>query len=261
MNIVEPPRPSRVVAAQDLSTRDLLAALGAGWRDFITRPIYGLFFAAIFAISGILLTYVLFTRGELAWLIPAAAGFPIIAPFTAVGLYEVSRRREQGLPTSWRTVLGAVKGRGDEQILAMGVILFVAFGFWVIVAHTISAIFLAEAGAGSESLAFLQTADGIAMLAVGSLFGGAMALAFYAITVISLPRLVDRDVDLITAIITSLRVFRQNMVVMLAWALLIALALVAAIATFFIGLLVVLPVLGHATWHLYRRGVEPDLGG
>lgn len=255
MNTTEPPRPVPIVIAQDLSLGDLRTALGAGWRDFLAEPIYGLFFAAIFAVSGIVLTYVFYAHGEFSLLIPAAAGFPILAPFTAVGLYEVSRRKEERSALRWRHVLGAVKGRGDEQILAMGVIIFVAFGFWVIVAHAISAIFLAEAGPGSESLAFLLTSNGIGMLAVGSAFGGVMALAFYAMTVISLPMLVDRDVDLITATITSFKVFRANLPIMLLWATIIAAALFAAIATIFLGLLIVLPVLGHATWHLYRRAV------
>jgi len=255
---LEPSRTALPALARPLEMRDLANALKAGWRDFAAQPVYGLFFAAIFTISGIVLSYFLWTRGEWAWLIPAAAGFPILAPFVAVGLYEVSRRRESGEPSSWSAVLGAVRGRGDEQILSMGVIVFVAFGFWVIVAHAISAIFLAEAGAGSESLSFLVSSDGLAMLAVGSLFGAAMALAFYAITVVSLPMLVDRDVDFMTAIITSLRAFQANTVVLLVWAGLIAAALFVSLALFFVGLLVVLPVLAHATWHLYRRAVEPD---
>ncbi|TRD12673.1 DUF2189 domain-containing protein [Erythrobacter insulae] len=243
------------MVAQDLSLNDLRAALRLGWRDFIAEPVYGLFFGGVFAVSGIVLSYVILTYGEFSLLIPAAAGFPILAPFTAVGLYEVSRRREERSPIGWRNVLGAVKGRGDEQILAMGVIIFVAFGFWVIVAHAISAIFLSNAGAGSESLAFLFTSSGIAMLAVGSVFGGAMALAFYAMTVVSLPMLVDRNVDLITAILASIRVVRTNLFVMFIWAAIIAFALFVAIATVFAGLLIALPVLGHATWHLYRRAI------
>ncbi len=258
MTTLEPSRPAPVVLAPPLRASDLTAALKAGWGDFKAQPQFGLFFAAIFTVSGILLTYLLAMRGEMAWLIPAAAGFPILAPFVAVGLYEVSRRRELGLAPSWRQVLGAVRGRGDEQILSMGVLVFVAFGFWVIVAHAISAIFLAEAGAGSESLAFLLTTQGIAMLVVGSLFGGVMALAFYAVTVISLPLLVDRDIDFLTAIATSLRMFAGNTRILLIWALIIAIALFVTIALAFVGLLVVLPVFGHATWHLYRRAVEPE---
>lgn len=242
--------------ASDLTVNDLRAAMAAGWSDFRAHPIFGLFFGAIYVGAGMFLYFALFVRGEIAWLIPAAAGFPLLAPFVAVGLYEVSRRREAGMPMSWRVVLGALRGRGDEQILSMGVILFVAFGFWLMVAHGIFAIFLAESGIGSESMELFYTGAGIMMLLVGGLVGALMALAFYAITVVSLPMLVDREVDFITAIIVSLATVRSNKGVLLAWAAMIAITLFVAMLPLFLGLLVVLPVLGHATWHLYRRAVS-----
>ncbi|WP_082788404.1 DUF2189 domain-containing protein [Sphingorhabdus sp. M41] len=242
-----------VAVASDLTISDLRGALAAGWRDFRAYPAFGLFFAAIYVSAGIFIYFALFVQGEVAWLVPAAAGFPLLAPFIAVGLYEVSRRREAGIAMSWRAVLGALRGRGDEQILSMGVILFVAFGFWLMVAHGIFAIFLAESGIGSESIALLATGAGLMMLLVGGVVGGLMALAFYAITVVSLPMLVDRNVDFITAIIVSLASVRSNKFVLLVWAIFIATALFVAMLPLFLGLLVVLPVLGHATWHLYRR--------
>lgn len=232
---------------------DLRAALAAGWKDFKVQPAFGLFFAAIFVAGGLALTYFLVARGNFTWLIPAAAGFPLLAPFTAVGLYEVSRRRELGLDMNWPAILGAVRGRGDEQILAMGVIIFVAFGFWVIVAHVVFSIAIVEAGAESETLDFLFTRSGLAMLVVGSAVGGLMALAFFAVTVFSLPMLVDREVDFVTAILTSLAAFRRNLFVLLLWGTLIAGLIFIAMLPAFLGLLVVLPVLGHTTWHLYRR--------
>ena len=250
--------PASIEIARDLAWSDLRAALASGWRDFSARPGYGLFFGAVFAVSGLVLSYLLLERGEVVWLIPAAAGFPLLAPFTAVGLYEVSRRREANLPTSWPAVLGALKGRGDEQIMSMGVILFVAFGFWIIVAHGVFAVFMAEAGAGSESLAFFTTRTGLTMLGVGSAVGAVIALAFYSITLVSLPMLVDRKVDFLTAIITSLRAFKANFAVLLGWAFVIAAALFIAMIPAFLGLLVILPVLGHATWHLYKHAVQPD---
>ena len=246
--------------ARDLVSADLRAALAAGWADFRAAPQFGLFFASIYVGAGLFLYYALFTLGEATWLIPAAAGFPLLAPFTAVGLYEVSRRREAGLPLRWGAVLGALKGRGDDQLLMMGGIVFVAFSFWIILAHGIFAIFLAESGIGSESLALLRTPTGLAMLVVGGAVGGLVALAFYAITVMSLPMLVDRDVDFLTAIIVSLGAVRSNKPALLGWAGFIALTLFAAMLPAFLGLLAVLPVLGHATWHLYRRTVR-DLAG
>lgn len=245
-----------VAVARDLTFADLGAAIAAGWRDFRAFPAFGLFFGGVYVAAGLFLAYALMRWGEVAWLVPAAAGFPLLAPFVAVGLYEVSRRRESGEAMSWRAVLGALGGRGDEQIVSMGVIVFVAFSFWLIVAHSIFAIFMAESGVGSESLALFATQAGMLMLLVGSAVGGVMALAFYAITVISLPMLVHREVDFLTAIIVSLATVRSNRAVMLGWALAIAVLLFLALVPLFLGLLVALPVLGHATWHLYRRAVR-----
>ncbi|QZH74417.1 MAG: DUF2189 domain-containing protein [Erythrobacter sp.] len=248
--------PVRFAVAEDLTFADLRAALAAGWADYRAHPLFGLFFAAIYVIAGMALVQALQSRGAFMWWMAAIAGFPLLAPFTAVGLYEVSRRREAGLPLHWRPVLGALRGRGDEQLLLMGGILFVGFSFWVILAHGIFAIFMADAGMGGESLAALLSPAGIAMLAVGSAVGSLVALFFYAITVISLPMLVDRDVDFITAIIASLATLRANTGVVIGWGVLIAAILFVSMLPAFLGLLVTLPVLGHATWHLYRRAVR-----
>lgn len=241
-----------LVVADDLQLADLRAALVAGWRDFAAYPVFGLFFASFYVAGGLLLYFLLFARGEFTWLIAAVAGFPLVAPFVAAGLYEVSRRREAGLAMRWRAILGAVRGHGDEQILSMGVIIFVAFAFWLMVAHGIYAIFLAGTDTGG-GLAVFASGTGLMMLIVGGAVGALMALGFYAITVISLPLLIDREVDFISAIIVSLAAVRANGVVLLVWAAIIAVSLFIAMLPAFLGLLVVLPVLGHATWHLYRR--------
>lgn len=247
---------SPIALSSPLELADLGRAVRAGWRDFVAQPAYGLFFASIFTLVGGLCTYLALARGETVWLIFAAAGFPLLAPFTAVGLYEVSRRRENGQPLGWGVVLGAVRGRGDEQILSMGVILFVAFGFWIIVAHAIFAIFIGDAGLGSNPLAIFDSTAGLAMVLVGSLVGGFMVFGFYTITVISLPMLLDRDIDILTAIITSLRAFSANRLVLTCWAALVGVMLVASLIPAFLGLMIVLPVFGHATWHLYRRTID-----
>jgi len=241
--------------ARDLAFADLGKALAAGWRDFLAMPQYGMFFGGFYVLAGLAIGWAALAGGEPTWLIPAMAGFPLVAPFVAVGLYEASRRRERGEALSWRAVLGALRGHGDDQILSMGVIVFVAFSFWMIVAHAIFAIFMAESGMGGESIAALFTPAGLTMLAVGSAVGAVMAFAFYAMTVISLPMLVERKVDFLTAIIASFKVVRGNLVVMLGWAAIIAGLLFAAMVPAFLGLMVALPVLGHATWHLYRRAV------
>lgn len=246
---------AEVSLARDLTLRDLTSAIAAGWRDFVAYPLFGLFFAAFYVAGGLVLLYGLSSVGQGWWLVPLMAGFPLLAPFSAVGLFEVSRLRETGEPMRWGAVLGALKGRGDDQLLMMGGIIFVAFSFWMILAHGIFAIFLGESGIGSQTGALLLSADALMMLGVGSVVGGLFALALFAITVVSLPVLVDRDVDFITAIIISLGVFGGNKPIMFAWAVLIAMALVFAMIPLFVGLFVALPVLGHATWHLHRRAV------
>lgn len=256
MNTVSVAPVSKPEVAQDLTLGDLSVALKKGWSDFVAHPQYGMFFGGIYVLTGLGLCYLALIAGYTSLLIPATAGFPLIAPFVAVGLYEASRRRESGEALSWSGVLGALRGRGDEQIMSMGVLVFVAFGFWMIVAHAVVAIFMNEAGAGSESLDFLFTELGITMLVVGSVIGAAMAYGFYTMTVISLPMLVDRKVSFATAIIASMQTVSGNAFVMLAWAVIIAVLLFLALIPAFLGLPVVLPVLGHATWHLYRRAVN-----
>ena len=238
--------------ATDLTFADLARALAAGWADFRSYPAFGLFFAGFYVFAGWALYFVLVERGQWVWLVPAA-GFPLIAPFSAVGMYEASRRREAGLPPDWRAVLGAVRGRGDGQVLGVGVVAFVIFCFWVIIGHGIFYIFMAQAGMTSESMAFFATGAGIAMLAVGTAVGAGFALLIFALTAISLPMLVDRDMDCITAMIASVAAVRANRAVMLGWAALIALVLFAAMLPALLGLLLALPLFAHASWHLYRR--------
>ena len=246
---------NRIEVADDLAPGDLARAAAAGWRDFANHPLFGLFFAFFYAAFGALMYYVFTIRGEGTWMITAIAGFPLFAPFAAVGLYEVSRRREAGLALGWGAVLGALRGRGDQQLLLMGGIIFVGFSFWVIIAHMIFAIFAASAGLG-DGMRFILSSSGFAMLGFGGAVGAVIAFVFYAMTVMSLPMLVERDVDFITAIVTSVRAVKANPVVLILWAAFIALALFAAILPLFAGLFIVLPVLGHATWHLYRRTVR-----
>jgi len=254
-----PPSPPVPPVAQDLAWSDLRAALAAGWRDFAAMPRFGIFFGGVYVLVGIAIGWAALSASNPTWLIPAIAGFPLVAPFVAVGLYEASRRRAAGEALTWRAVLGALKGHGDDQILSMGVIVFVAFSFWMIIAHAIFAVFMAESGIGAgtlaDTLAAFLTPSGLAMLGVGSAVGAALAFAFYAMTVISLPLLVDRRHDFLTAIIASLTLVRRNPAVMLGWAALIAAVLFLAMLPTFLGLVAALPVLGHATWHLYVRAV------
>jgi uncharacterized membrane protein len=238
---------------------DLRHALAAGWADFRKAPSFGLGIAALFTIGGIVILLQL-TVLEQSWLIlPVAVGFPLIGPFVVVGLYEVSKRLEAGETPDWNGVLGRIFRQRDGQIPSIAFIVTFFFGIWFYMAHLVFALFFGLSAMTniSSSWEVLLEPNGIAMLAVGSAVGGALAFVLYAISVVSFPLLFDRQVDFVTAMITSVSAVLRNFVVMMLWAALISALTLVAMVPLFLGLLIVLPVLGHATWHLYRRVVEP----
>jgi uncharacterized membrane protein len=250
-----PPVPATV---RFVTFDDIRASLRGGWRDFVAAPAFGLFFAAVYVAGGWLITWALTTKGALWWVLPAAAGFPILGPFIACGLYEVSRRLETGERLDWAGVLGVIAAQRSRQIPSMAAVVVVFFLFWNFLAHMIFALFmgLSTMTNVTSSFAAFLTREGMLMLAVGTAVGAVLASTLYALTVVSLPMLLDREVDFITAMITSVSVVLTNPLVMGAWGLFIAAALFAAMLPWFLGLFMVLPVIGHASWHLYRRALD-----
>ena len=235
------------------------SALQAGWRDFRRAPAYGLFFSAFYVAGGLVLAAVAMASGQEWWLMPFVVGFPLIAPFAAVGLYEVSRRIEAHEPLVWRQVLGVVLAQKDRQIPSMAMLILLMFMFWVFVAHTTFALFMGVSSLTnvSSSPEILFQGRGLMMLLVGTLIGAGFASVLFSITVVGLPLILDREVDLISAIIASFQAVAANPGVMLVWAGVIAGMLFIGILPMFLGLFIVLPVLGHASWHMYRQ-VMPD---
>lgn len=250
--------PSSIPAPARITPADLRHALTLGWRDFARAPLYGLMFSAVYVLGGILLAAIALAAAAEYWFIPIAVGFPILAPFAATGLYEVSRRLESGTPLSPAAVLGCVFAQKDRQVPSMAMFIMLAFMFWVFVAHTTFALFFGLQPVGLSAREMLLSPSGLTMLGFGTAVGGVMALSFYALTAVSLPLLLDREVDFITAMIASVQCVLANPGVMLAWAALIAAALFAGMLSLFLGLFIALPVLGHASWHLYRRLLPPS---
>ncbi|WP_417257588.1 DUF2189 domain-containing protein [Celeribacter sp.] len=238
-----------------LEFRDLRAALVAGWQDFRRAPQFGLFFSAVYALIG--LGFIVFHAGTVMWTFAMSLGFPLFAPFAAVGLYEVSRRLERGGAMDWYKVLGIVIAEKDRQIPWMGAIIVIYVLFWSFLAHMIFALFMGISNLTNISTSYeaFLTPSGLTMIAVELGVGAILAFVLFSLTVTSLPHLLDKEVDFVTAMLLSFKVVTTNFVVMMTWAIVVAVLTLIAMVPLFLGLLVVLPILGHATWHLYRRAL------
>ncbi|MCG3267490.1 DUF2189 domain-containing protein [Yoonia sp. I 8.24] len=241
---------------QPLAPADLRAILRAGVADFRKAPQFGLFFSAVYVLGGFLMIWL--GAGHVSWILATSLGFPLVAPFAAAGLYEVSRRMEQDKPLKWPEILSIVWHERTRQMPWLGAIIVIYFLFWTFLAHMIFALFmgLSTMTNVSDSFEVFLTTNGLMMIAVELGVGAILAFLLFSLTVVSLPLVLDREVDFVTAMLLSLQVVKRNPVVMIAWAVTIAVMSLAALVPWFLGLMVVLPVLGHATWHLYRRAIK-----
>ncbi|MFI0395463.1 DUF2189 domain-containing protein [Paracoccus sp. p1-h21] len=255
----QPDTPDPIPEIALIDTAAIPASLAAGWRDFLRAPVFGLFFSAFYVAGGLVLAAVAAASGQEWWLMPFIVGFPLIAPFAAIGLFEVSRRLERGAPLDWPAILGVVLAQRKRQLPSMAMVVLLMFMFWVFVAHTIFALFMGVSALTNvtSSPELLFQGRGLVMLAVGCLVGAGFAAVLFSLTVVALPLLLEREVDFISAMIASMTAVRLNLGVMLVWGLVIAACLFAGIAPLFLGLFVALPVLGHASWHMYRH-LMPD---
>ena len=239
----------------DVTVGMLGQSLRLGMRDFIRKPMYGIGFGLFYVIGGWLMAWLTVASGQSYWLTFAAIGFPLLGPFAAVGLYEVSLRLERGWEINWPLIAGVVWRQSKRQLPSICAVIIIVFLFWFFLAHMIFALFLGLSTMTnvSSSLEVYTTTNGIMMLVVGSGVGFLFALLLYMITVLSLPLLLDREVDFVTAMITSFGYVQSHFVVMLIWAGIVAGVTFAALIPGFLGLLICLPVLGHGSWHLYAQ--------
>jgi uncharacterized membrane protein len=247
--------PLGVPDLRPLTRADLGAALRAGWTDFLYAPGFGVMFALVYVLGGYAIVAILGFTGKSWAVLPLVLGFPLLGPFAAVGLYEVSRRIEARAPLDWRAILGVVWRQKDRQLPSIAAVVLVFFLFWNFLAHMIFALFMGLQVMTNVTSSFevFLTPNGLMMLAVGTAVGAVFSFLLFALTVVALPLLLDREVDFVTAMITSFGVVTANLPLMLGWGIIAAGLVFVGMIPGFLGLFVVLPLLGHATWHLYAR--------
>ncbi|MFY0624194.1 MAG: DUF2189 domain-containing protein [Pelagimonas sp.] len=231
----------------------LKTALTRGWSDFKRAPGFALVFAGTYILGGWFMLWITWLTGQSYWLVFAAIGFPLIAPFAAVGFYDVSRRISGGHAIDWMQIFSVILRQSKRQLPSLCAIIIVIFLFWFFLAHMIFALFLGLSTMTnvSTSMDIYFTSNGLMMLAFGSVIGAGFAALLYMITVLALPLLLDREVDFVSAMIASFQYVLTHPILMFGWALFIGFVTVVSMLPAFLGLFVTLPLLGHATWHLY----------
>ncbi|PWC39711.1 DUF2189 domain-containing protein [Azospirillum sp. TSO35-2] len=227
--------------------------LSAAWRDMMAAPLISFGYGALAVISSLVLVVGLASYDMEYLLLPMAAGFMLIGPLLAVGLYESSRLLELGERPTLGKVVAAYQ-RNGVQIAGIGLVLMLALLAWIRVAFLIFALFFSGSPPSLDQLVdrIFFSAETIPFLLTGTLFGGVIAAAVFSIAVVSVPMLLDRDTDVFTAMATSVAVVRENIRPMIGWAFLVALFTSAGMVTGFLGLGLALPLIGHASWHCYR---------
>ena len=241
------------IQVQPIRSDNVWRWLSAGWSDLWRSPAISLGYGLLVALLSYLVLGCLYFFDAVYLFLPLAAGFMFGGPIIAVGLYEMSRRYSEDRPFVLMDVVSAVR-HAPLQLAYMGLVLLLFALLWVRIATLLFALFFGSATPPLETLfeSLFLSVQGVAFLAVGTATGAVLAFAAYAISAVSIPLIVDRDVDAMTATIASLAAVRDNFVPMMLWAWLIAVFTAVGIATLLVGLVLFFPLVGHATWHCYR---------
>jgi uncharacterized membrane protein len=237
---------------------DIREALSRGVDDFLAMPSHLAFLGLVYPVFGVCLAALTFSQNALPLVYPLATGFALVGPFAAIGLYEISRRRERGMETSWSDAFNVLRSPAIPSILTVGLLLMVIFVAWLATARALyEALFgvLAPDSYVGFLSEVLTTREGWSLILLGNLLGLVFAIVVLSVSVISFPLLLDRDVGAAVALQTSVRAVIANPLMMALWGLVVSAALLIGSLPLFVGLAVVVPILGHATWHLYRRVV------
>jgi uncharacterized membrane protein len=253
-----PTRDAPLPAVRRIELADLKDVLAKGISDFASYRTDVMFLCIIYPIAGLLLAWMAFGYDLLQLVFPLAFGFALIGPVAAVGLYEISRRREQGIEITWADAFGVVRAPAFGAILVLGLVLLAILLLWLGAAQGIYLMTLGPeppVSSGAFARDVFTTRAGWALMFVGVGVGALFAVLVLTISVVSFPLLLDRDVGLYAAVATSVRAVATNPGPMVVWGLIVAGALAIGSIPLLLGLIVVMPVLGHATWHLYRKVV------
>ncbi|MDQ8728836.1 DUF2189 domain-containing protein [Bradyrhizobium sp. LHD-71] len=248
-------------AVRKLALADLGTALRSGLDDFAAVPSHAVVLCVIYPVLGIVIARLVLGYSVMPLLFPLAAGFALIGPFAAIGLYEMSRRRELGEDASAWHAFEVLRSPSFGAMVGLGVILLALFVAWIMTAQAIYVWTFGNAPAATIPDFIgrvLTTPQGWTLIIVGCGVGFLFALVSLCVSVVSFPMMLDRHAGAAEAMVTSLRVVLSNPLVIAMWGLIVASLLVIGTLPLFLGLAVVIPVLGHATWHLYRMAVEPN---
>ena len=254
--------PPDTAAVRPLTTADLQWALDEGWADFKAKRGDLILLPFIYPLVGVLASMLAFNADMIPLVFPLAAGFALVGPIAAAGFYELARRREAGIDAGWWHFLDPLTGRSRLPIAMLTVMLIAIFLLWMMAAQAIYAATLGHLTPGDTG-AFVRdlfgTSQGWTLIIVGNAVGALFACVTLALSAFSFPMVVDKSsagsIDASAAVATSVEAFRRSPVVLIGWGVRVAAILLLAALPLFIGLMVALPVLGYATWHLYTRAV------